>query len=122
MDVENIINFLVDNYVYVAIISGVIIVILIGIIVSGRKKSVKPTNPDMVSVSDVNTESMNTNFEQEIKNPENNINEEVVQEPVVEEQPNPFATPVEEPVAIEEPNVEVPTEEKKEAIDVMDIE
>jgi hypothetical protein len=56
---EEIMDFLVENYIYVAAISGFLIVVLLGVIIAGSKKRKKAQEPDMVSMSDVNTGSIN---------------------------------------------------------------
>ena len=57
---NDIMNFLVDNYIYVAAGSLFVIVVLIGFLVSsGKKRKKENSNPDMVSMSDVKTGSIN---------------------------------------------------------------
>lgn len=56
---EEIMDFLVDNYVYVAAISGFLIIVLLGVVISGSRKRKKEKEPDMVSISDVNTGTVN---------------------------------------------------------------
>jgi hypothetical protein len=56
---EQIMNILVDNYIYVALGSAFLIIVLIGIVVSSNRKRKKAKNPDMVSMSDVTTGSIN---------------------------------------------------------------
>lgn len=56
---EKIMDFLVENYVYVAAISGFLIIVLLGVIIAGNKNRKKAKEPDMVSISDVNTGTIN---------------------------------------------------------------
>jgi hypothetical protein len=56
---NEIMDILVDNYIYVALGSLFLIIVLIGIVVSSNRKRKKAKNPDMVSMSDVTTGSIN---------------------------------------------------------------
>lgn len=96
---EEIMNFLVENYIYVALGSLFLIIVLIGIVVSSNRKRKKANNPDMVSMSDVTTGSINDVANN--LNPQNDMEMPVGMKPlnVAEVYPSQNQSVSEEPVS-----------------------
>lgn len=107
---NNILDFLVDNYIWVLIICVVLILILIGYIFDQKRKLDKKKQSDIPKATEGNTININTPVQDEVKvsNTENlqsvsnNMEQPIVNEPVMQTIPN---TPVvEEPTFNTMPN------------------